>query len=219
KLDEDDNIDFIKKHIKKRPIIGGYLKTDLPIRTVIYPSYYDDEIDKNKPAILLGSYTWVNDVAKYASYKQEENVELCLKNLKILHKEQDLNRFWEKNNPKKSIYSNLSICCQNEPTAVRAYAIFGPKQFENLMYPMLENNNNGSKIHWAGEHIDIHHAWIVGALNSAVRVVQEVLGSEWDQFKNNNKLLKNWYENATVVPLSSPYRDHAEIKLYHALRE
>ena len=30
-------------------------------------------------------------------------------------------------------------------------------------------------IHWAGEYTDMHHAWIVGALNSAVRVVKEIL--------------------------------------------
>jgi hypothetical protein len=65
-------------------------------------------------------------------------------------------------------------------------------------------NNNQFNIHWAGEHTDIYHAWIIGALNSAVRVVKEVLlqsGME-DTWKNvllKHKLLENWqgrkYEN------------------------
>lgn len=54
-----------------------------------------------------------------------------------------------------------------------------------------------SKIHWAGEHTDIYHAWIIGALNSAARVVGEVLiqsglKKEWYSIVDEFPPLQNW---------------------------
>jgi hypothetical protein len=120
KLDENDDIDYIRRRAIRelnydnsakiflkfksrfwekdnRPIDGGNSSTDLPIRSVIYPSYYKDDQgkpDKDGPAILLGSYTWANDAAKYSPYSQKENVKLCLENFKTLHPEVDLNKEW-----------------------------------------------------------------------------------------------------------------------------
>ncbi|GBC07804.1 hypothetical protein RclHR1_00770017 [Rhizophagus clarus] len=163
----------------ERSIVGGNSSTDLPIRTVIYPSYYvGDSTDKQ--AILLGSYTWANDAAKYAPYSQKENVKLCLKNLKTLHPEANLDEEWCDVDPE---HGDSSIYWPNEPTTVGAFALFGPSQYTNLLYKMLKDSN--SNIHWAGEHTDIHHAWIIGALNSAVRVVKEVL------YRTNNVNLWN----------------------------
>ncbi|CAG8460460.1 4108_t:CDS:2 [Dentiscutata heterogama] len=175
------------------PIIGGSSSTDLPIRTVIYPSYYvDNKIPTDNPAILLGSYTWANDAEKYAPYSQKENANLCAENLKILH-------------GREVVEENLvteefsSIYWPNDTTAVGAFALFGPAQFTNLMYPMLKPMNN---IYWAGEHTDIHHAWIVGALNSAVRVVKEIMVQldmerKWNELKEH-ELLKNWHGNVKI---------------------
>jgi len=174
------------------PIVGGNSSTDLPIRTVIYPSYYKgDPIDK--PAILLGSYTWANDAEKYAPYSQKENAKLCLKNIQTLHP--SAKSEWCPDED-----GNSSIYWPNEPTTAGAFAVFGPGQYKNLLYKMIEDSK--SNIHWAGEHTDIHHAWIIGALNSAVRVVKEVLIQTnnkdlWDGPNGllNDKakeLLKNW---------------------------
>ncbi|POG77270.1 hypothetical protein GLOIN_2v1474028 [Rhizophagus irregularis DAOM 181602=DAOM 197198] len=105
KLDRNDDIDYIRRRAIRelnydnsakiflkfksrfwekdsRPIAGGSSSTDLPIRTMIYPSYYKDDQgnpDEDGPAILLGSYTWANDAAKYSPYPQKENVKLCQK--------------------------------------------------------------------------------------------------------------------------------------------
>ncbi|CAG8645551.1 10764_t:CDS:2 [Ambispora leptoticha] len=187
---------FRSRFWEKSNIRGGSSTTDLPIRTVIYPSYYDGK-DIENPAILLGSYTWANDAAKFAPHLQD-NVRLCLKDLKILHGDQ-IEDLWDKD-PKY----NRSIYWPNEPTTVGAFALFGPSQYSDLMYPMIKSMYN---IHWAGEHTDIHHAWIVGALNSAVRVVQEILvhsdmEEEWENLLKENPL-KNWHghiENENESP-------------------
>ncbi|CAG8689181.1 hypothetical protein GLOIN_2v1834010 [Rhizophagus irregularis DAOM 181602=DAOM 197198] len=180
------------KKTDNKCIVGGNSSTDLPIRKVIYPSYYvGDPIDKE--AILLGSYTWANDAAKYAPYSQEKNVNLCLEKLQILHPEVNLKKDeWVHDND--PCHGNSSIYWPNEPTAAGAYAYFGPNQYKELLYPMLKESN--SNIHWAGEHTDIHHAWIIGALNSAVRVVKEVLiqtGNEclWEKLLHH-ELLRHW---------------------------
>ncbi|RGB43453.1 hypothetical protein C1646_680987 [Rhizophagus diaphanus] len=83
-------------------------------------------------------------------YPQKENVKLCLENLKILHPEIDVDKEWLDGRGNSSIY------WPNDPTTVGAFALFGPKQFEDLLYPMI--NNNQFNIHWAGEHTDIYHA-------------------------------------------------------------
>ncbi|CAG8789583.1 1084_t:CDS:2, partial [Dentiscutata erythropus] len=142
------------------PIIGGSSTTDLPIRTVVYPScYFDNNIPVDNPAILLGSYTWANDAEKFGPYSPQENANLCAENLKILH-----GRDVVEENLVTEEFS--SIYWSNDTTSVGAFALFGPAQFKKLIYPMIEPMNN---IHWAGEHTDVHHAWIVGSLNSAVR--------------------------------------------------
>ncbi|PKC71068.1 hypothetical protein RhiirA1_532251 [Rhizophagus irregularis] len=88
-------ITFDFNRIFSDPYVGGSSSTDLPIRTV------DDQgnPDEDGPAILLGSYTWANDAAKYSPYPQKEN--------------------------------------PNDPTTVGAFALFGPKQFEDLLYPII----------------------------------------------------------------------------------
>lgn len=158
------------------------------IRTVVYPSYYDNSPDN--PAILLASYTWANDAARFASLTQEKCFRYALRDLEILH-DKKLGNKWNSADDK-----NKSICWTNEKSAAGAFALFGAGQLVNLMPDMIKVENG---IHWAGEHTDIHHAWVVGALNSAVRVVMEVLMSEsreddWNELKAN-PLLRNWHGN------------------------
>ncbi len=51
-----------------------------------------------------------------------------------------------------------------------AYAAFGPADFSTL-YPYLTRPAGCGLLHFAGEAISAHHAWIVGALESGYRVV------------------------------------------------
>ncbi|KAF0482359.1 amine oxidase [Gigaspora margarita] len=76
----------------KNNITGGASSTDLPIRTIVYPSYYkkseeSKEIKADCPAVLLASYTWANDAAKFAPYTQEQCFDLALSNIVALHGE------------------------------------------------------------------------------------------------------------------------------------
>ncbi|KAG4442373.1 hypothetical protein IFR05_002151 [Cadophora sp. M221] len=76
---------------KKAGIVGGEAVTDLPIRLCVYPPYNIHD-DADKPAVLLCSYTWSQDAQRIGSLigsdgkgKSDELLELCMKNLALLH--------------------------------------------------------------------------------------------------------------------------------------
>ncbi|CAG8539104.1 24808_t:CDS:2 [Cetraspora pellucida] len=170
-------------------IIGGITYTDLPIRTLVYPSYYQN-ISSDNPGILLASYTWSNDAIKYGQFSEEERFELALKNLAIIHGD-IVYKEWI---PGKK--NNKAQYWPNDRTSGGAYAEFGVSQFVTLMGAMMRSEEF---IHWGGEHTDIHCAWIVGALNSGIRVVKEILlenlmSDRWSELKDS-RLLKYWNGN------------------------
>ena len=47
-----------------------------------------------------------------------------------------------------------------------AFAVFGPDQFKH-MYPAVQDPAANGHLYIAGECVSAHHAWIVGALESA----------------------------------------------------
>ena len=171
-------------------IVGGSSFTDLPVRTVVYPSYYQGT-SANNSGVLLASYTWGNDAAKYAPYSEEERFKFALKDIVTLHGEV-ANKEWIKGED-----NNKAHYWTNDKTVVGgAYALYGPGQLGKLMEAMMRSEEY---IHWAGEHTDIHNAWIVGALNSGVRVVREILlenlmKDKWSKLKES-RLLKYWDGN------------------------
>jgi monoamine oxidase len=172
-------------------IVGGSSITDLPVRQVVYPSFYQGTSANNSAGVLLASYTWGNDAAKYAPYSEEERFKLALKDVVTLHGEVAIEEWIEGKDNNKAHYWT------NDKTVVGgAYALYGPGQLGKLMEAMMRSEEY---IHWAGEHTDIHNAWIVGALNSAVRVVREILlenlmKDRWSKLKKS-RLLKYWDGN------------------------
>ena len=68
-----------------------------------------------------------------------------------------------------------------------AYATFGPGQFRTL-FPSLITPHADGRFHIAGEAASSSHAWVAGALDSAIRAVLMVLEryEAWD--------LQEWVE-------------------------
>ena len=68
----------------------------------------------------------------------------------------------------------------NDQFARGAFALFGPGQFgrsdENSMFANIKAPAAGGKLHFAGEATSAHHAWVLGALDSAWRAVVQVIG-------------------------------------------
>ncbi|KAI1214156.1 FAD/NAD(P)-binding domain-containing protein [Annulohypoxylon truncatum] len=153
-------------------IAGGVASTDLPLRSCVYPSYNLKD-GRDKPAVLLASYTWAQDANRMGSLvdrQEDELVELILQNLARLHAPK---MTYERI---KSLYTGVyhAYSWSHDPTTAGAFALFGPGQFSNL-YPYLSRPTADSRFHIVGEAASMHHAWIVGALDSACAAVHRFL--------------------------------------------
>jgi len=162
------------------PITGGQSSTDLPSRTIVYPSYGD----ANSPGVLIASYTWVQDADRMSALSHEERLEVCLRDLEEIH------------GPivrKQRIVDSFSYSFYHDEFSQGAFALFGPGQFASYFDSCLKTEEGG-RLHFAGEATSVHHAWVVGALNSAYRAVVEILQTRPEPERSDylEKLIKKW---------------------------
>ena len=136
---------------KKDGITGGHSVTDLPSRFIYYPS-----CNGNDPGgVVLASYTW-GDNAKSWTDTNENSIQYALEVLSKIHNK-DLKRYFVKGVVKR---------WHTDQFVGGAFALFTPSQEINL-HPALTQPEN--RILFAGEHTTRHHAWIEGAIESAIR--------------------------------------------------
>ncbi|KAK7060039.1 amine oxidase [Favolaschia claudopus] len=157
-----------------RPQIGGASTTDRPTRTVVYPSYGIG----SKDATMIVSYTWAQDAQRIGAYvkghdcaSEQVLIECIKRDLADMHDIEDM-----------SILDHLDHKIVNwygDEFSNGAFALFGPGQFSS-MYPQVTQPISGM-FHFAGEATSVHHAWIIGSLNSAYRSVLEILIHEDNQ--------------------------------------
>ncbi|KAI6126499.1 hypothetical protein F5141DRAFT_1247376 [Pisolithus sp. B1] len=173
----------------KLDIVGGQSFTDLPIRTIVYPSY---GVGPNASRVLIASYCWTTDAERLGSLATPEKVEvlkeLVLRNLAEVHGPPITYEFL------RSRFIDIHIKdWTHDALTMGAFAHFGPGDFRDL-YTSLTYPTENKRLHFAGEAISTRHAWVVGALDSAWRAVHEYLcvtGQE-DKKKDFKKL---WGEN------------------------
>jgi len=152
-------------------IVGGQSFSDLPIRTVVYPSYGPGDSKSNT---LIASYTWTSDAERLGALmgtgKQEIDDQLetlVLNNLATIH-----NVTYDY---LKTIFVQLYAWdWTRDVNTMGAFAFFGPGNFQD-MYTSLCRPAANDKLHFAGEALSVRHAWVVGALDSAWRAVYEYL--------------------------------------------
>ncbi|KAE9970475.1 hypothetical protein BLS_004896 [Venturia inaequalis] len=161
---------------------GGVGKTDLPIHFCVYPSYnVHDSADK--PGVLLVSYTWSQEASRIGALisNNSPSDEKKLRAV-ITH---DLARLHAKTDDKdeadyKRLYKiiddqwldHYAYNWYENPRMAGAFAYFGPQQFSNLYNDVTASDGKYMII---GEATSAHHAWVVGALESAVRGVYQFL--------------------------------------------
>jgi monoamine oxidase len=166
-----------------RKIFGGQSKTDLPIRTIVYPSYGIH--CKNAPGILIVSYTWAQDAARIGNFgekHEEEIIDLCLRDLATIHGD------WIKDEYIKG--KHFFFDWYRYEHTHGAFALFGPSQFSSL-YPWIVVPEANGRLHFAGEATSVHHGWIIGGLNSAYRSVWNILEAEGLEDKQR-ELIEKW---------------------------
>ena len=137
-------------------IVGGGTVTDLAVRNVYYP-------DHGRPTgrgVVLASYTWGEDAQRWGSLSPEDRVVQALEDVARIHPQAP-----------DEFEAGASKMWHDDEFAGGAFALFDPGQqtllFEAICAPE-------GRIHFAGEHASLSHAWIQGAIESGVRAAAEI---------------------------------------------
>jgi hypothetical protein len=155
---------------------GGLGHTDMNIRTCVYPSY--NILDApDKPAVLLCTYTWQQDAERLGSlisssqnHDQQLAEEVPLKDLLLrelveLHKNDEMTEKQLRDLIWGQYLDHYAHDWTHDPNAEGAFAFFRPQQFTSLWGSII---HPGGNLVIVGEAASPHHAWVVGALESAV---------------------------------------------------
>ncbi|KAI6020431.1 hypothetical protein BKA83DRAFT_16922 [Pisolithus microcarpus] len=156
---------------KKLGIVGGQSFTDLPIRTIVYPSYGVDP--ESSSMVLMASYCWTTDadrLGSLATLEQKDALKvLVLSNLAEAHGHPITYGFLHEQ------FLGMDVKDWNrDANTMGAFPYFCPGDFQNLYTSLTYPAANG-RLHFAGDAISTRHAWVVGALDSAWRAVYEYL--------------------------------------------
>lgn len=137
---------------------GGGSVTDNPNRFVYYPSH---PVPGSPGGVVLASYVWADDAARWDSMDDDERYAFALRGLVALHGERIL-PFYR---------SGATQSWLRNPYVFGEAAVFTPWQLTqfHLAIPTPEG-----PLHFAGEHTSLKHAWIEGSLESAVRAALEI---------------------------------------------
>lgn len=137
-------------------IVGGGTITDLPIRNLYYP----DHGRETGRGVLLASYTWSEDAQRWGSLSSEERIRQALDDVAEIH-------------PQISAEFEVgaSKVWHHDPYAGGAFALFTPGQQTLLQSDIAAPEG---RIHFAGEHTSLTHAWIQGAIESGLRAAAEI---------------------------------------------
>jgi monoamine oxidase len=132
-------------------IFGGATVTDLPIRRMNYPT----PDPTTSRGMLLASYTWDQDAARWGAMDEETRLEEALEDVSKIH-------------PRiRDVYEvGASHAWYDDRFANGAFALFEAGQQTQLQADIVRPEG---RIHFAGEHCSLYHAWIQGALESGLR--------------------------------------------------
>jgi monoamine oxidase len=137
-------------------IFGGGTVTDLPVRNIYYPEHGRE----TGRGVLVASYTWSDDAHRWGSLAPQDRIVQALENVSVIHP-QVLEAF----------EVGASKMWHHDEFAGGAFALFDPGQ-QTLLYPHIIAPEG--RIHFAGEHASLTHAWIQGAIESGLRAAHEI---------------------------------------------
>ncbi|MGW2328323.1 FAD-dependent oxidoreductase [Streptomyces sp. NPDC001700] len=138
---------------------GGGSATDNPNRFMYYPSH---QVEGSTGGVVLASYSWSDDAARWDSMRPDERYVYALRNLQALHGRR-IEVFFTGRGATKS--------WARDPYAFGEAAIYTPHQMTSFH---LDVSRPEGPVHFAGEHTSLKHAWIEGALESAIRAATAV---------------------------------------------
>ncbi len=139
-------------------INGGFSVTDNPLRFVYYQ--HIENGNEKKPAVLLASYTWGDDALRWDALPKGIARERALDYLQSLHGDGvDIRSFY-----RDIVIRNWATY----PYSGGAFALFTSEQ-QSVLYNAIIASEWQNRVHFAGEHTTLTHAWIEGAIESGIR--------------------------------------------------
>lgn len=153
---------FREKFWERDGIRGGKSITDGPSRFIYYPSH---SFPANETVgVLLASYTWSDDSLLFLGASDEALKELALRDLAQIHQ--------------RPLQALQGLCTgvvvkrwSSDPYSLGAFALFTP--YQHLEYARELFRAEG-RVHFAGEHTALPHAWIETSMKSAIRAVKNI---------------------------------------------
>ena len=143
-------------------IVGGKSITDGFSRFIYYPSH-----NFTRGGAILASYTWGDDAIFWLSLDDEQCKQMALDTLSTIHS-RDLSSLYVSGVVKKWTNDNYSH---------GAFALFTPTQERDLYEYLYQSEGN---VLFAGEHTTLKHAWVEGAMISALRSVVQITHDSYD---------------------------------------
>jgi monoamine oxidase len=137
-------------------IFGGGTVTDLPIRCMFYP----DHGRETGRGVILASYTWSEDAQRWGSLSPDERIVQALENVAQVHPQ-----------IREEFELGVSHMWHDDELAGGAFALFDPEQKTQLYQGIVATEG---RVHFAGEHASLSHAWIQGAIESGLRAAREI---------------------------------------------
>jgi monoamine oxidase len=139
-------------------ITGGGSVTDLAVRNVYYP----DHGRATGRGVMLASYTWGEDAQRWGSLSPEDRIVQALEDVARIHPQAP-----------EEFEVGASKMWHDDEFAGGAFALFDPEQ-QTLLYDAITAPEG--RVHFAGEHASLEHAWIQGAIESGARAAAEIHG-------------------------------------------
>jgi monoamine oxidase len=168
-------------------VIGGGSVTDNPNRNMYYPSH---AVGSDEGGVILASYTWADDARRWDSMDDKNRYEYALRGLIQVHGEKITpfvtgitDGVWQEVDIGAGVMKVKGAATQSwalNPYAFGEAAVFQAKQMTHLHpdIPTPECSDIAQtmqKVFFAGEHTSLKHAWVEGALESAIRTALEVV--------------------------------------------
>ena len=148
---------------EKDNITGGKSITDEVNRFIYYPSHHDG----TSGGTFLASYTWGDDALIWSSFTEQGKINAAGKIVSKIH-QRDVTSLCKE---------GVSKDWTDDPYAKGAYALFTPLQQRHLYYSLASPDY---RVHFAGEHTVLQHAWMEGSIASGIRAALQVHTGVYD---------------------------------------
>ena len=153
------------------PSHGGQSVTNLPFSKVLYPHYGIGDTGKG----VLIFYNISNDSTILSLKSKKQRISLALRNLQLLYPEVSIAEEYAGGlDPEDDKFLDESFLNDWSVLGI----LYRPGQFLSL-FPVLAKPQ--SQVYFAGSHLSFNRSWIVGALESAKRAVQQIMKNSLNQ--------------------------------------